>query len=119
MIYTRIYSDSNGNSHFEDVNVALSDSGSIGFLSDLYSTSALQFRENKADYNWDFHTAPARQFIVLLDGEIEIETSLGEKRQFKGGDVLLVEDISGKGHRTKNITEQIRRSLFIKLNDHE
>jgi uncharacterized cupin superfamily protein len=34
---------------------------------------------------------------VLLDGEIEIGTSTGEKRTFKGGDVLLVEDTTGKG----------------------
>jgi hypothetical protein len=119
MIYTRIYSDANGDSHFEDVNISLSNYGSVGFLSDKYATSTLQFRENKEDYSWDFHTAPSRQFIVLLDGEIEIETSLGDIRRFKGGEVLLVEDISGKGHRTKNIIQHVRRSLFIKLSNHE
>jgi hypothetical protein len=50
-----------------------------------------------------------------MDGEIEIETSLGEKRVFKHGDVLLVEDTTGKGHRSRNLTRQIRSSLFITL----
>lgn len=119
MIYTRIYSDTNGNSHFEEVVVPLHDKGVVGFLSANFVVSELQFRENKMDYSWDFHTAPARQFIVLLDGEIEIETSLGDVRRFKGGDVLFVEDVSGKGHRTRNITQRIRRSLFIKLDKYE
>jgi hypothetical protein len=115
MRYTRVYSDTNGDSHFEDVEVKLTDQGEVGQLSQLIPTNGMIFRENEPRYDWDFHTAPARQFIILLDGEIEIETSLAEKRRFKGGDVLLVEDVTGKGHRTKNVVQQKRRSLFIKL----
>lgn len=118
MNYTRLYSDHDGNSQFEDVTVPLSDNGLVGLLSRIYQVSTLQFRENEKDYDWDFHNAPARQFIILLDGEIEIETSEGKVRRFKGGDILFVEDISGKGHRTKNITKQVRKSLFIKLSEH-
>lgn len=115
MYYTRIYNDNNGDSHFEDVNILLSDHGIIGQLSEIYPVKSVQFRENGPDYNWDFHTAPDRQFIILLDGEIEITTSLGEVRNFKGGDIILVEDIKGKGHKTKNIKSQLRRSIFIQI----
>jgi hypothetical protein len=115
MNFTRLYSDENGDSHFENVEVALEDMGIIGKLSANYKVNDLVFRENESNYDWDFHTARSRQFIVLLDGEIEIETSLGNKLRFKGGDVLLVEDVEGKGHRTKNITQAKRKSLFIKL----
>ncbi len=55
------------------------------------------------------------QFIVLLDGEIEIENSMGEKKTFKAGDVFLVVDASGNGHRTKNINQQIRKSIFMPI----
>ena len=44
-----------------------------------------------------------------------IEISLGGKGRFKGGNILLVEDSTGKGHRTKNITHQIQESIFIKI----
>ena len=115
MTFTRIYSDIDGESHFEDVAVPLHDEGMVGFLSDNFHVSTLRFRENKPDYNWDYHTAPTRQFIVMLTGEIEIETSLGEIRKFKSGNVLLVEDVTGKGHRTKNIGSTYRKSLFIGL----
>jgi hypothetical protein len=51
----------------------------------------------------------------LLDGEIEIETSLGEKRIFKGGNILLVEDTTGRGHKTRNLQPFKRKSIFITL----
>jgi hypothetical protein len=115
MNYTRIYTDENGDSRFETVGVLLTDQGVVGRLSETFKVSELIFRENEPSYDWDFHTAPSRQFIILLDGEIEIENSRGEKRIFKGGDILLVEDITGKGHRTKNILQAKRKSLFVKL----
>ncbi|AJW62519.1 hypothetical protein VO54_01033 [Elizabethkingia miricola] len=83
MKITRIYNDSNGNSHFEDVAVALSDYGAIGFLSQNIKVSQLQFRKVVPEYDYDFHCAPQKQYIVLLDGGVEIETSLGQKRVFQ------------------------------------
>jgi len=115
MHYTRIYSDPEGESHFETVIVPLTDNGIIGYLSETYEVKSILFRENKADYKWDFHNSPAKQFIILLDGEIEITTSLGETKLFSAGDILFVEDTHGKGHKTRNIKKQIRKSIFIQI----
>jgi len=112
---TRVYSDDNGDSHFEDIAIALKDAGSIGKLSAVFPANGIIFREVAPSYDWDFHTAPQKQYIILLDGEIEIETSLGDKRIFKAGDVLLVEDITGKGHKTRNLQPVKRKSIFITL----
>lgn len=111
----RIYSDTKGESHFEDIEVPLREAGIIGNLSPEIQVRTLIFREVPATYDWDFHCAPERQYIVLLDGEIEIETSLGNKRTFRAGDILLVEDTTGKGHRTRNLKPVMRKSLFITL----
>ena len=115
MKITRIFSDDDGESHFEDVEISLVDQGEIGFLSDDIAVKKLQFRTVSADYDYDFHHAPQKQYIVLLDGGVEIETSLGEIRQFETGEILLVEDTSGKGHKTKNLEKKQRTSLFIHL----
>lgn len=115
MTITNIYSDSTGESRFRDLSIGLLPQGMIGLLSNPVTVQTLVFREVEPNYDWDFHNAPERQFVVLLDGEIEIKTSLGEKRVFKAGDILLVEDVAGKGHRTRNITLTRRRSLFITL----
>lgn len=112
---TRIYSDINGESHFEDIEMQLKNDGDIGFLSDKIPVKGIIFRKVKPDYDYDFHNAPKKQYIILLDGEIEIETSMGEKRTFKGGDILLLEDTQGKGHKTRNLKDIERKSVFITL----
>jgi hypothetical protein len=114
---TRVYADANGESHFEDITKPLVAAGDSGFLSSPEAVESLIFRKVLATYDYDFHRAPARQYIILLDGEIEIETSLGEKRRFKAGDTILVEDTTGKGHRTRNLLPAVRQSIFVTLRD--
>lgn len=110
---TRLYSDNNGDSRFEDIFIPLTEAGEIGKLSEGLPVTSIIFREVEATYDYNFHNAPQKQYLILIDGGIEIETSLGEKRQFTAGDVLLLEDTDGKGHRTKNLEQKVRRSVFI------
>lgn len=112
---TRIFADEQGESHFEDRYIPLQDAGLIGFLSEAEAVHTIIFRKVIASYDYTFHNAPARQYIALMDGEIEIETSLGDIRRFQQGDILLVEDTTGKGHRSRNIREAVRNSVFITL----
>lgn len=112
---TRVYADQQGESRFEDIDLPLKEAGEIGYLSESIPAREVMFRKVKPTYDYDFHTAPQRQFIILLDGKIEIETSLGEKRTFKGGDILLMEDTEGKGHKTRNLQHTERKSVFIVL----
>jgi hypothetical protein len=112
---TRIYADEHGESHFDDLEIALRDGGPIGHLSEEIPARAVIFRKNDPGYDYDWHTAPRHQLIVLLDGAIEVETSDGSRRTFRGGEVLLMEDTRGKGHRTRNVEARERRSVFIVL----
>jgi hypothetical protein len=115
MKVTRVYSDNNGDSRFEDIEIDLLDRGEIGRLSENVEVKSLQFRKVSPDYDYDFHHAPQRQYIVLLDGGVEIETSLGEVRLFQTGEILLMEDTTGRGHRTRNLEKRERTSIFIHL----
>jgi len=115
MKITKIYSDDDGESHFADVDITLADAGPIGRLSERFPVGSIIFRENDAGYDYDWHTAPERQYILLLDGEIEIEVSDGERRIFRGGDVIFVGDTDGKGHRTRATNNRPRRSVFVAL----
>ena len=53
--------------------------------------------------------------IPSLEGEIQIETSLGDVRRFCAGEILLVEDTVGKGHKTKKLWSEKRRSVFVTI----
>ena len=112
---TRIYSDESGDSRFEDISITMNHAGDIGALSEIQPVKGIIFREVEPSYDYDFHNAPQKQYIILLDGAIEIETSLGEIRRFAAGEILLVEDTTGKGHKTRNLKREKRRSVFIPL----
>lgn len=65
-------------------------------LRSLHLCPGLKFRETPGDYDFDFHTAPAKQFIVSLDAGVEIEVTDGTRRIFPAGTVMLLEDTWGK-----------------------
>jgi len=113
MIITRLWADEAGESHFEDTEVSLRDEGPIGRLSDPLPAASMILRENEPGYDYDWHTAPRRQYIVMLSGLVEIEASDGEIRTFAPGDILLVEDVEGKGHKSRSPDGRPRRSLFL------
>ncbi len=110
---TRIYADNAGVTHFEDGVIKLAPGGPIGMLSEPISTDRAIFRSTDAEYAYDWHPTPARQFILMMSGEIEIEVGDGSVRRFTVGDTLFLEDTSPPGHRTRNIGAVPRYSVFI------
>ena len=115
MTVVRIYTGPDNRSHFEDVQISLKNTGKVGFISELMQATGIVFRETGGDYNYDFHTAPRRQYVVNLEGEVEIEVGDGTKRILHSGDVLLAEDTTGQGHISRAVAGKPRKSLFITL----
>ena len=115
MKVTRIYADTDGVTHFADLEIPLQGAGDIGRLSTLQPGNGVIFRETGANYGYDWHPAPRKQWIILLDGEISIETGDGSIRRFQAGDVLRLEDTEGRGHKTRQLSAGLRRSLFIPI----
>ncbi|HVF09974.1 MAG TPA: cupin domain-containing protein [Abditibacteriaceae bacterium] len=115
MQITRLYTGEDGESRFEDVEIALEDAGAIGRLSAPIPATGVIFRETGPDYDYDWHPAPQRQYIIMLEGELEVEAGDGTKRHFSAGDVLLVEDTTGRGHRSRTTNNQVRKTIFVTL----
>ena len=59
------------------------------------------FLELPVGWYGDWHPTPVRQWLVLMSGECEFEAGDGEKEIRKTGDLVLLDDTSGKGHQTK------------------
>lgn len=115
MKITRLYTGPNRESHFEDIDIPLEDSGDIGRLSELIQATGIIFRETGGDYSYDWHNTPRRLFAIMLEGEVEIEIGDGAKRQFGPGDILLAEDTEGRGHIARNVNNQPRKTVFVTL----
>ena len=111
----RIYTGPDNQSHFEDVDVPLKAAGKTGSLSEMVKAKGVMFRQTEGDYDYEFHTAPRRQYVVNLEGEVEIEVGDGAKRILRSGDILLAEDTTGQGHISRAVAGKPRKSLFIIL----
>ena len=110
-----LYVDAHGESHFRDMELKWVKEDPGGKVSERFPATGIIFRETSGDYDLAWHPAPRRQYVINLDAGVEITASDGEKRVIGAGEVILVEDMSGKGHLSKAISGQIRHSIFVTI----
>ena len=91
----RMYSDDNGISHWEAIDLDSMPSWTQGI-----DVTQIRFGSRQPGILMDWHPAPQRQFVVILSGQLEIGFEDGTTKVFGPGDARLVEDITGKGHTT-------------------
>lgn len=99
----RLYADDKGDSHFDEIAlpytpVQYAPPAPPLDLTDPIAARQMRFLRFPQDWNDAAHPSPRRQLFVVLSGELEGWTSLGERRVFGPGDCLLMEDTTGKGH---------------------
>ena len=107
-----LYTDANGESHFRDIEIEWAEERRGSKLSKRLPATGIIFRQTLADNDLDWHRAPRRQYIVNLDAGVRLTASDGESRVIGPGEVILVEDTTGKGHRSQGLGK-LRHSLFI------
>ena len=114
---TRLYTGADGKTKMEEYEVPLKPQSKGTDLSVVVPAKSVQFRRTNKDYNLDWHPAPARQYVVTLSGESEVELDGGRKLRLGPGHILLVEDTTGQGHISRAIGSGDRISLYIPLAD--
>ena len=110
-----IYVDAGGETHWRDIEVEWVEQQNFSKLSARLPATGIIFRETNGDYDLSWHPAPRRQYIINLDGGVKITASDGEAREIGPGEVILVEDISGKGHLSQSLGGNMRRSIFVPI----
>ena len=78
-----------------------------GQMSDLGAVTTMCIISFPAGTEAPAHKAPQPYVVIVLSGEGEVVTSDGESRRFHPGEVLLCNDLTGKGHVTRAITDLI------------
>jgi len=120
--YVRLFADSLGESHFEDLKIDLNEIDFAPpappiFTSDLNPSSNYGFASVLPRWESEWHPAPKRQFMIYLSGTIEAEVSDGEIRQFGPGSITLVEDTIGKGHKSRVVGSDPVIGVVIQLEE--
>jgi hypothetical protein len=110
--YTRLFTDEQGESCFEEVAIRLEQALPVQGIDPLaiapfLSAEGTFWAGGSTTWKGDaLHPAPRRFIIVTVQGEYEVTTSKGDVRRFPRGSVLLVEDTTGKGHSTKIVSDE-------------
>jgi uncharacterized cupin superfamily protein len=107
---TRLYTGADGRSHLEDL-----DPDTRPDLTTLHATKGIVFRTTAPGHFHDWHHAPRRQYVITLEGEVEIGLGDGTVRRFGPGHVTLAEDLTGQGHTTRVVGDKRRLTATIHL----
>lgn len=105
MKFHKLYSDENGESHWEDVDVTL-EARSFAppaqdiEISEAEPVSKTLFLRLQAGWDEPIHPTPVAQKLVCLAGAVRVTASDGTVRDIGTGDVWHMEDKHGKGHHT-------------------
>ena len=94
----RMYTGEDGETHIEEQSLA-----DHPELASGRAVTNITFTERDSGHFIDWHPAPRRQYVICIQGGIEIGVSDGSVQQFGPGDARLVEDTTGKGHTTRSI----------------
>jgi hypothetical protein len=126
VVITRIFTGQDGLAHAEDIQLDLNARGATN----MFKATGAEFSvrpptvganpRNTAAAGPDapgWHTGPARQFVITLSGNSEVEVSGGVHVVAGPGHINLIEDTTGKGHITRNFGPEDRIALTIPLAD--
>lgn len=106
MKYVKLQSGADGETHFAQATLELNEAdyrppAPLAFVSRAFRSDGLQFVRLPAGWTADTATPPSKEFVICLQGQLELTASDGEKRTFRPGDAVLVDDVHGKGHKTR------------------
>ncbi|HEY5020778.1 MAG TPA: hypothetical protein VII17_07145 [Steroidobacteraceae bacterium] len=102
--YVHLYVDAKGDSHFREEQFDFRSTRAGGPLMHALSTGAgamlLRLKPGAVE---DWHNAPKPWYLIVVQGMSEVTASDGEVRRFGPGSVVLIDDVTGKGHRTRAV----------------
>jgi quercetin dioxygenase-like cupin family protein len=115
MAIIRLYTGPDGKSHFEDLTPSLAPRGDQSETGELLPNSGMIIRRFDPKRTNPWHHAPLRAAVSTLSGAVDIEVGDGTVRRLQPGDVLILQDLTGQGHITREVGPEPRVSVFVPL----
>ena len=85
----RLYTGTDGVTHLEDMETK-----------DMrFAATEMVIRSAPSALPSPWHNAPLRQILIVRTGNVKVEVEDGSVRELEPGDMVLEEDLTGKGHR--------------------
>jgi hypothetical protein len=127
--FTHLWADAKGVSHFRDEKLgfeaATPENPTAGTTSrtnpdpealvalPLRGATGATFLYLKRAAVEDWHRAPRRMYLIAVQGMSEVTAGDGEIRRFGPGSIILMDDLTGKGHITRAVGDVDHIALTI------
>jgi hypothetical protein len=129
LTFTHLWADANGVSHFRveklSFEAATPENPTAGTTAHsnpdpealvalpLRGASGATFLYLKRAAVEDWHRAPRRMYLIAVQGMSEVTAGDGEVRRFGLGSIVLMDDLTGKGHITRAVGDVDHIALTI------
>lgn len=116
----RLYADDAGQTRFEDARFDFRLHNFPPPAQPLHATdpamaSRYLLLELPAGWKGPLHPSQQRQLYFGLAGVLEVRASDGKARRIGRGDALFMEDLSGAGHTSHVIGDEMVRAVILQL----
>ena len=96
----RLYSGDDGESHLEELNVP---AGELENVAVKAGDDARLRRYPEGRFSDEWHHAPRRQYVIYLEGDVQIGLGDGTVQRLGPGDAIIAEDLTGRGHTFSSV----------------
>lgn len=120
---TILYTNIDGYAKFKDEVLVLTDGTDAARLSPLVNSGGYQFRQSPVGFHSNFHCTTAPQWLIVLQGAMEIGLQDGSSRIFKAGQSFYSDDTlpagasfdaKRHGHCSKQVGNEPLVTVFIR-----
>jgi hypothetical protein len=87
-----LFTDTDGRARFRDIAVPLNEGSPAAMLSRLAPSGGFQFRQSPVGFRSQFHCTTTPQWLIVLQGAMEIGLQDGTSRVFKAGQCFYSND---------------------------
>lgn len=118
-----LYTDSDGRARWRDEVLPLTEGSPAARLSALAESGGVQWRLSPVGFKSDFHCTTTPQWLVVLQGSMEIGLQDGSTRTFGPGECFYSNDTLPTGamfdplvhgHCSRQVGEQALVTLFVR-----
>jgi hypothetical protein len=104
----RVYTGTDGLSHVENVE--------LNAQSVLEKVTGARVSVSQPGTFSDYHVGPERRYIINLTGGGQLQVAEG-KVDLPAGSIEFIDDLTGKGHTTANVSKEPRVSIQLQFAD--
>ena len=120
MKYLHIFNLSTGESSYKEVTPEFSDATFVRnaqqvALKDFGDAKNLKFCRLPKGWEGGWHNSPVKQFVIGLGGSIKMTCSDNSCITVSAGDVVMLEDLTGKGHYTEVTSTEDWHGVLVEL----